>query len=97
LIAHYFQALTYLRHNPADAAQRMAPRLGLTPAAVSTSYQGLVLPDLAENQRLLGGMPSPLETTAARLAALMLREKLIARPSDIKRLIVDSYLSEAHT
>jgi hypothetical protein len=42
-------------------------------------------------------MPSPLETTAARLAALMLREKLIARPSDIKRLIVDSYLSEAHT
>jgi NitT/TauT family transport system substrate-binding protein len=97
LIARYFHALTYLRHNPADAAQRMAPRLGLTPAAVSTSYQGLVLPDLAENQRLLGGMPSPLETTAAGLAALMLREKLIARPSEVKRLIVDSYLSEAHS
>ncbi len=97
LLVRYFQALAYLRQNPADAAIRMAPRLGLTPAAVQTGYQKLVLPDLAENLRLLGGTPSPLETSAATLATLMLREKLLAREVGVTNFIDASYLPEVQS
>ncbi len=94
LVARYFQALAYLHRNPQDAARRMAPRLGLSPDAVQAGYQGLALPDLDENKRLLDGAPSPLETAAAKLSALMLREKLLAREIDVKDLIVASFLPE---
>lgn len=95
LVRDYFQALTYLHSNPADAAQRMAPRLGLTPAAVERGYRDIVLPDLAENRRLLGGSPSPLEASAAKLAKVMLQTKLLDQPVDVKQLIVDTALPEA--
>jgi NitT/TauT family transport system substrate-binding protein len=95
LLARYFQALSWLRQNPADAARRMAPHLGLTPAATQASYQGLTLPDLAENRRLLTGAPAPLETTATKLATLMLREKLLAREVDVSHFILPNYLPEA--
>ncbi len=94
LAADYFQALAYLRQNPADAARRMAPRLGLTPAAVEAGYRDIVLPDLAENRRLLGGAPAPLETSAAKLATVMLHANLLAKPVDVTQFIVDSVLPE---
>jgi NitT/TauT family transport system substrate-binding protein len=95
LLARYFQALSWLRQNLAEAARHMAPRLGLTPAAVQAGYQGLVLPDVAENRRLLAGTPASLETTAAKLATLMLREQLLARKVDVSHFILPNYLPEA--
>ncbi len=95
LLARYFKAQTYLREHPRDAHRRMAPRLGLTPEAMQAGYQGLVLPDLAENRRLLGGAPSPLQVGAAKLATLMLEKKLLARPIEVSDFIVDTYLPEA--
>ncbi len=97
LLTRHFKALNYLRQRPDDATRRMAPRLGLTPAAVQSGYASLVLPDLAENHRLLGGTPAPLETTAAQLAALMLREKLLARKIDVTQFVVADSLPEVAT
>ena len=94
LLSRYFSALHYLRQQPDDASRRMAPRLGLTPAGVQASYASLILPDLAENHRLLGGALSPLETTAAHLAAVMRRENLLAREIDVKQFIVADSLPE---
>lgn len=95
LVARYFEALAYLRQNPADAARRIAPRLGLTPADVTAGYQKIILPDLAENRRLLNASPSPLETTATQLATLMLREKLLPRETSVSGLIDARCLMEA--
>jgi NitT/TauT family transport system substrate-binding protein len=94
LLTRYFSALNYLQQQPEDASRRMAPRLGLTPAAVQAGYARLVLPDLAENRRLLSGVPAPLEATAAQLATLMLREKLLAREIDVKQFITAESLPE---
>jgi NitT/TauT family transport system substrate-binding protein len=94
LLTRYFSALNYLQQQPEDATRRMAPRLGLTPAGVQAGYARLVLPDLAENYRLLGGVPAPLEATAAQLVALMLREKLLAREIDVKRFFATDSLPE---
>lgn len=97
LVAHYFNALAYLRQNTADAARRIAPRLGLPAAAVEAGYQKIVLPDLPENRLLLEGAPSRLETSAAKLAALMLREKLLARETSVAGLIDARCLREAQS
>lgn len=94
LLTRYFSALNYLQQQPEDATRRMAPRLGLTPAGVQAGYARLILPDLAENYRLLGGVPAPLEATAAQLAALMLREKLLAREIDVKQFFATDSLPE---
>jgi NitT/TauT family transport system substrate-binding protein len=94
LLTRYFSALNYLQQQPDDASRRMAPRLGLTPAAVQAGYARLILPDLAENRRLLSGEPAPLEATARQLAALMLREKLLAREIDVKQFIATGSLPE---
>ncbi len=94
LLTRYFSALHYLQQQPDDASRRLAPRLGLTPAGVQAGYAKLVLPDLAENYRLLSGVPAPLEATAAQLAALMLREKLLAREIDVKQFIATGSLPE---
>jgi len=94
LLTRYFSALNYLQQQPEDATRRMAPRLGLTPAGVQAGYARLILPDLAENYRLLGGVPAPLEATATQLAALMLREKLLAREIDVKQFFATDSLPE---
>jgi NitT/TauT family transport system substrate-binding protein len=94
LLTRYFNALNYLRQQPEEATRRMAPRLGLTPTGVQAGYAKLALPDLAENYRLLRGVPPPLETTAAQLAALMLREELLAREIDVKQFFATDSLPE---
>lgn len=94
LLSGYFQALEHMRQKPADAAERMAPRLGLTPEAVQAGYAALELPDLTENRNLLEGTPSPLEVSAAKLAALMVRQKLLAREIDVSQFIDASRLPE---
>jgi NitT/TauT family transport system substrate-binding protein len=97
LVARYFQAQAYLRQNPTDAARLLAPRLGLTPAAVQAGYQQIALPDLAENRRLLNGSPSPLAATAAQLATLMLQKGLLARETSVTSLIDARCLPEAQS
>lgn len=55
LIGAHFRALDHLTRNSQDAAYRMAPRLGLPAANVLSVFKGLLLPDAAENYRLLAG------------------------------------------
>lgn len=94
MLTRYFAALEHLRQHPADAAQRMAARLDLLPEEVLKGYAGLEIPDLAENRRLLIGAPARLEISAASLATLMLRQKLLARPVDVSHFIDASHLPE---
>jgi len=95
LLAQYFAALAYFRQHPDLAAERISPRLGLAPQAVTKGYQGLDIPNLAENHRLLSGESMQLKSTVANLAAMMLRNKQLARPIDVSRLMTNSYLPEA--
>lgn len=97
LIARYFKAMDYLHNNFLDATRMMAPRLGLTPEAAQAAYTGLKLPDLRENRRLLNGSPPPLEIAGSKLAALMLRERLLARKIEVHNLIYAQALPEAES
>lgn len=86
LLKGYFEARRYLEFNPADAAQRMAPRLAVPASLVPSLFSEVQLPGLVENHRLLAGNPAPLDQVAARLARLMLRQQLLQRPVAIENL-----------
>lgn len=61
LLAGYFRAREHLAANPDDAAKRMAVRLGLSPEEMLTAYEGMRLPELDENRKILTGAQPPLE------------------------------------
>lgn len=91
LVGH-FQALTYLRQNPWDAAYRLAPHLGVSAEEMIASLRGLEFPDLVGNQRYLSGQDSQLLRITDKLSAIMLQAGLIESPVDAHGLYSAAYL-----
>ncbi len=92
LIDAHFRALDHLTRNPHDAAYRMAMHLGLRVQEVLVAYKGLLLPDAANNYRLLAADKPLLLSSANSLATLMVENKLISQPDNLSSLIRDDYL-----
>lgn len=82
LLAGYFQALAYLQHSRADAAERIARQMGITTEEVLDALGGIRLFDLHENHAWLGGPPPRLRGVADRLNRLMLDARLLVRETD---------------
>jgi len=71
LLAGHFRAVDTIRHNPQDAAYRLAGRLGLPAAAVMTAFKGLEMADASKNFYLLGGQTPQLRPVAERVAQIL--------------------------
>lgn len=97
LIAAHFRALDLLRTQPQQAAGLMAGHLGLPVAEVLASYDGLVLPDLAANRRLLGGEAPLLVASARRLLRIMAAADMLTVDDDLSGLVTDRFLPAAPT
>lgn len=93
----YFQALSYLRQNPWDAAYRAAPHLGVSAEEMIASLRGLEFPDLVGNQRYLSGQDSQLLRATDKLSAIMLQAGLIKRPVDTHGLYSAAHLPKEVT
>jgi len=91
LVAAHFRALDYLARHPQDAAQHIAPYLGIKPSEVAEQYQGLIMPNLAENHRWLGAS-AKLHDSADNLAQLMLRAQILQRSPPIADLAQPRFL-----
>lgn len=87
LITAQFQALKYFREYPNEAIQLMAPRLHIPPKDLLKNYQGLSLPDLATNRKLLSKSKTGLQVTANQLVNLMFDHRLIKNIPNISHLI----------
>lgn len=87
LLLGWFQALELFQREPYKAAQMMGKRLSLTPQQVLASYQGMRLPDIRENHRLLGGKTPDLAKTLNRLHRIMLQHDLLEHQVDINQLL----------
>ena len=94
LISGVLRALDHLKKNPADAAVRMAVRESLTPDQFLESLKLIELPGREENLQLLGGSPANLGKVMNRLAALMLANKISARPI-VSPLLDDGFVRSA--
>ena len=79
LVQGWFRALDYLEQNPQDAAKRMAPREGVEPDQFLASLELLHIPDLKENQALLGKSDPTLLKVMSQLSALMVEKALLQR------------------
>ncbi|NTW89011.1 MAG: ABC transporter substrate-binding protein [Desulfobulbaceae bacterium] len=92
LIVAHFRALKHLHRNPQDAAYRMAPRLGLPVEKSLSVFKGLLLPDAAENYRLLTGTSPELLTIARKLSAIMVKSELLKQDAPLTSLIRADFL-----
>lgn len=95
LIVAYFSALEYRQLRPVDAARRIGKRMGLTADSVQPQYQGIRIPNLIDNRRLLASDNTALSTSTQTLATLMLKKKLLFRNINTGHLLDDSLLPEA--
>jgi NitT/TauT family transport system substrate-binding protein len=94
LVAGWMRAVAYLKQNPADAAARMAPREGVSPAQFLESLKGLEIPDRETHLRLLGQSPESLDGPMRQLAAVMVRHRIVTGPLDPLALD-DRYVRDA--
>lgn len=97
LLKSWFHELNYMEENLGDTAQRMTGRLRIKPDEIIASFQGLRLPDLNENRKLLGSRNPPLLKTAKHLAEVMEEQNLLFKKIEVNpifnnRLIEDIQL-----
>ncbi|MEW5771543.1 MAG: ABC transporter substrate-binding protein [Pseudomonadota bacterium] len=88
----YFRALDHLQRGGGDAAARMAPRMGITPAEVTEALNGVRMMDRAANHAWLGGEPPLLVGTADMVAEVMQREALLRTRPNLERLADPRFL-----
>ncbi len=86
LVAAHFSALALFRREPVRAHLLLAPRLQLPPEQVPSAFRGLLLPDLAENRRLLGA-GGLVQQSARSLMTVMQQQGLLAKPLDLQSLV----------
>lgn len=92
VIQGHFRALDHLTRNPQDAAYRMASHMKLHAVDVLRAYRGLVLPDAANNYRLLSGDMPELLIHARKLSAVMVASGLLKQEDDLNALIRMDFL-----
>lgn len=92
LTQSHFKALDHLTRNPQDAAYRMAEHLKLSAADVLPAFKGLVLPNAANNHRLLDGTTPELLATARHVSTVMTRSGLLAQEDSLQDLIRADFL-----
>jgi NitT/TauT family transport system substrate-binding protein len=86
LLRGWFAALDVLRERPAEAARRMAPRVGLEEGAFLETLKGVRHPEVPEQrQQLLGKQPRLMETLR-RMGAIL------GQPRDLPAVSESSHL-----
>lgn len=92
LIDGYLQARQLIQTSPQTSFAIMNQRLRLPDEQISAMFDGLELPDTEENRRLLSGEPSPLSRNADGLAQLMVKQKLMPAPPQLKQFTDPRFL-----
>lgn len=87
----WFDSLAYMETHPEEAARIMARRQKITPAELIESFEGLTLPDRAQNLRMLDGKQATLHATVDMLGRVLLDNNLVRRP------VADSSILTAET
>ncbi len=95
LVAGHFRALRHLRHNPQDAAYRMAARMGIPASEVLDAFRGLELPDIHLNRQFLDAHNGPLTAAAEEVSRVMLMAGLLQDLPTLNGLARADFLPES--
>jgi len=88
LLTGWFAALNLIQQDPDSAYTLIAKRLGMSKEETQHSYEGLLLPDLAENKKMLLGRPAPLLTTIEKLADNMIAAKILKKKNNYQTIFL---------
>jgi NitT/TauT family transport system substrate-binding protein len=80
LLEGWFRALDYLQKHPEDAAKRIGLHMGIKPEEFLKSLSGIRIPDVQENQRILGNKDLKLVEATKRISKFMVQQKLLKKP-----------------
>lgn len=80
LIEGWFRALDYLQKYPIDAANKISLHMGIKPEEFLRSLSGIRVPDVLENQRILGRKDPVLIEATERISKFMVQQKLLKQP-----------------
>jgi NitT/TauT family transport system substrate-binding protein len=94
LLNGWFDALDYIKAEPADAARRMGIRQQTTGEQFLEAQRGLHIPSREENIKMLSGPAPELATTGRRLMTLMVDAKLLRAKVDIEGVLAPAPLLE---
>lgn len=92
LLQGWFKALDYLRHDPIDAAARMAAREQISAEQFQHALQGLRFPSKGENLAMLAGPTPSLKASGRTLMTLMVNAKLLRSELEIDGLLAPAAL-----
>jgi len=87
LLSGWFDALDYMKREPADAARRMGIRQQTSGEQFLAAQEGLHVPSREENLRMLGGKAPALAVTGRRLMGLMVDTRLLRNSIDIETVL----------
>lgn len=87
LLKGWYRALDYTRQHPADAAQRMAQREGVTAAQFIDSSKGLRFVSLEENLAFFQQENSPFFDGMNRLADFLRQKQILSQVADPAKLL----------
>ena len=97
LLAAHLKALKHIHVSPDDASYRMAAHFKLPPEEVLSTFKGLVLPDLDNNLRLIGGATPVALSNVHIIADTMLKAGLLHQKADLNGLFRPEYLPKANS
>lgn len=89
----WFKVLRHIERDYDNSLQRMNARLQLEPSDLRAAYQGILLGNAEQNQKLLGGQSPALTTTATALAAELLANGLLTKPAVPDALVIPTFFS----
>lgn len=92
LIEAHFQALNYLWKNNAEAIQKIAARNGVEEEDVLKALEGVTIPGLQRNKKLLQS-DGVLHQAAQSLQHLLV-DREILKATSLKNIVTDDYLPE---
>ncbi|MBI3344563.1 MAG: ABC transporter substrate-binding protein [Gammaproteobacteria bacterium] len=95
LIANWFSSLEYMKEHPNNSSQRMTKRLAVNTAEVGLLFNGLRIPGIEENRKLLGRTPPDLLAPAQKLMQTLLEQNLLDKPVALPPLFTARYLPDS--
>ncbi|HWQ94975.1 MAG TPA: ABC transporter substrate-binding protein [Gammaproteobacteria bacterium] len=95
LITKWFSSLEYMNIHPDDSSRRMTKRLAVSPAEVSLLFNGLRIPGVEENRKLLGRTPPDLLAPSQKLMQTLLKQGLLNKAVALPPLFTDRYLPDS--
>lgn len=94
LIMKWFSSLEYMNNHPDDSSRHMTKRLAVSPEEVSLLFNGLRIPGVEENRKLLGGTPPDLLAPAQKLMQTLLKQRLLNKTVALPPLFTARYLPD---